>query len=306
MKYRLVFIFAFVAQCSMGQELNVFPIYNIGHEDGTPFLFLNASEHFRWSEHPDSNLIDEEYEHAIHQSRSMDVNLHTLSDSNRSLFFELSTISKTDSVFIYQSGSNSVQAFPIANAPMVAVLSPYAYEPPFSVYDYQFGFRLPHIQFAKNQFVAASIGTKNPFVTNGLVPMRWQEVPNLEIPPVDMSPTESEVLKTYWFQNQNYSFYLQDIANAYNLTTRKLIIKQIESDTWICEHLFQEGESAFLNPIALEGDSTFEVGVQWTGMLFKNKPPIIFGFQDESFGCPVIEFIAPHMHGIVVSCDNRH
>jgi hypothetical protein len=45
---------------------------------------------------------------------------------------------------------------------------------------------------------------------------------------------------------------------------------------------------------------------QWTGKLFKNKPPVILGFQYVAFGCPGITFLSPTEKDIYIYCDNRH
>ena len=45
---------------------------------------------------------------------------------------------------------------------------------------------------------------------------------------------------------------------------------------------------------------------QWTGTLFKNKPPVIFGFTSESFGCSVITLMEKAGGEIPINCDNRH
>jgi hypothetical protein len=44
----------------------------------------------------------------------------------------------------------------------------------------------------------------------------------------------------------------------------------------------------------------------YAGILFKNLLPVIKGFTWESFGCPIIQSIAPDKKTVVVRCDNRH
>ncbi|OOV49996.1 hypothetical protein B1J94_03585 [Leptospira kirschneri serovar Grippotyphosa] len=44
---------------------------------------------------------------------------------------------------------------------------------------------------------------------------------------------------------------------------------------------------------------------QWTGKMFKNRPPVIFGFFYEDYKCEVIDFLKLPKSGILISCDNR-
>ncbi len=45
---------------------------------------------------------------------------------------------------------------------------------------------------------------------------------------------------------------------------------------------------------------------QWTGKLFKDYPPVLFGFVWQSFGCDNIDIIQLPLTTIPILCDNRH
>jgi hypothetical protein len=59
-----------------------------------------------------------------------------------------------------------------------------------------------------------------------------------------------------------------------------------------------------------EGSEDYEdsanIREQWTGRLFKNKPPVSFGFEYQSFGYHGITLLSETEKEIWISCDNRH
>ncbi|MFI8605669.1 hypothetical protein ACIGCP_14490 [Cellulophaga baltica] len=68
-----------------------------------------------------------------------------------------------------------------------------------------------------------------------------------------------------------------------------------------------EGESSSKAPLRIKGEKyDYEENLQYVGRLFKNRPPVVFGFTFKSFGCPSINFIDKNELPIFILCDNRH
>ncbi len=263
----------------------------------------------RMPDSEDSTLISEDYRNMVNEEQNQ-YNLHLLSEKHTKLFFQLSSFERTDSVYIYQSSSDSIISYPLTDLPMMAALSPYAYGGSFEMYDYHFGFRIPHIKFARNQMIFASVGKENPFVTGGLSPLYWTKIDTLQLPNIlkvegyyvpikDLEPST-----TYFARSDSYEFYAQDQFHNNMIRARNVAVKDCKNESWIWNTYYWEGESPHL--VTLSTNDSKYISQQWTGQLFKGKPDVIFGFQEESFDCPRIHFIDSKTPPIRIACDNRH
>ena len=61
----------------------------------------------------------------------------------------------------------------------------------------------------------------------------------------------------------------------------------------------------FLYPIQTSNKNNEYNNRVWTGEIFKNKPPIIFGLVGAQYRCPTIDFISETEPPIRISCDSR-
>ena len=74
----------------------------------------------------------------------------------------------------------------------------------------------------------------------------------------------------------------------------------------VFDGVFSDSEGASPAPLSFKGEKPNDQLLQWTGQLFKDQPPVMFGFMYVSFGCPWIDFLDGSMRNLSFSCDNRH
>ena len=83
-----------------------------------------------------------------------------------------------------------------------------------------------------------------------------------------------------------------------------LIVINNSKSKVVFNHIFEGSEGKHTLPLATAKNKELDIN-QWTGAIFKGKPPIIYGFLGHSFGCPMIQF-AGNEPPILILCDNRH
>jgi len=232
----------------------------------------------------------------------------------RKEFLKRMKYSNNDTLFVYDIKSGLIKKHPIKSTPLMACISIYSrvnedrktedyYET-----DYQIGFNLGKV----NDEGFAIIGNKNPFVEKGLKPLIFKEMGHKMI----NNNVEANLLPTSWIDDTNYKPYISNYENIRVFVKIKkeanlnswydLIIKNIETKK--SYYVYQtEGESSGKASIALaEKKSIKTENYQYIGRLFKNKPPVAFGFMWESFACPQIHFLKTEALSIRILCDNRH
>jgi hypothetical protein len=96
---------------------------------------------------------------------------------------------------------------------------------------------------------------------------------------------------SYRYETANFGYYVQEF-----LGPRRLLIIDLNTQETIKDIVFYPNESF----------SNAALNNQWTGKLFKDKPPVIFGLEWVSFGCPGITFLDRFVQDIGINCDNRH
>lgn len=75
----------------------------------------------------------------------------------------------------------------------------------------------------------------------------------------------------------------------------------------IFEKFYCVHEEPSLVPLNVVGHAKdWRSKTQWTGEIFKDRPPVIFGFLFHSSGCPSIDFIEQSENSVRINCDNRH
>lgn len=268
--------------------------------------FLNLSEsYFTYTENENTILpIDEELKDTI-----------VLNKTQRKEFLTKTNISEFDKVFIYDIQNDSVYIFKVSELPAIACINIYYSDysdSPKTERDFEFGFDLKKSYRGSYQNFAF-IGKENPFQKGKLKPIIWAEIDSLEfperyktkiIPDFRKIPIkEYNSKESFKFSNSQYDFFIQNLQGS--LTARLLLVIDSKKNEMIFNHVFTDSESSYLIPLNIKNKKN-EYGGQWTGELFKNKPPIIFGFLGHSFGCPLINFLSESEPPIMILCDNRH
>jgi hypothetical protein len=264
-----------------------------------PSRFISLTDTYPWSEHPDSLAISDEY---LGDEEILDY--HILNSKFRTRFLKKLNIKESDSIFLYNFILDKTEAFRVKEIPILAHLTPYGADSPISQYDYLIGFDLekasPIKDYQSCYGAFVFVGNKNPFISGGLKPIIWKKI-DVKLFPKDRASkkiAKTKITKLYEYQWSNFTYYL--------INEIHLVIVESSSNKLITEAVFEEGESTGLALLSFKNQKNEYGTEQWTGNLFKNKPPVFFGFTYESFGCPSINFIEKSGKEIYINCDNRH
>ncbi len=291
---------------STAQDLKVFDLTYYEKDSIQSIAFISLSDIYPLSEHQDSLAIPDLTDKNEEEANQFEY--FKLSARYRQQFLNQTKISETDKVFIYSYSKNKLISFPVSNLNVIACLNIYGAEWPYSQFDFMIGFEIDkryltdYEKYYVNTFVC--IGKKSPFVMNQLSPIVWQKIDSKEFPskePISYDTSyagKSLPGDTYKYEKDGLLYYVQELVRISDNWTsvKRLLVINTKTKKTICEKNYYSGESASFAPL----DN------QWTGMLFKNKPPVIFGFHYVSFGCPSITFINSTEKDIYINCDNRH
>jgi hypothetical protein len=305
------------------------PLYQVSlYNDGTDMLatFISLSDNHPLSDHPDSLAIPN-----LESEDRNEVKVIKLDEVYRKRLLSGMGISESDQVFIYDYEVDKEISFNVKDLEVAAVLNNYATDDdwPYSQYDYQFGFRPTEMQLDKlglfytKTFVA--IGQKSPFVAGKLKPIKWKNTGAEEFFEFwgnDILAMDSLIFMriddieagytctsedVYSFKTKEYIYYLMNYKTPAGPVGHYLLVMKKRTNEILYEQVYMESESTaltLLNSIETEEDNVLYE--QWTGEVFKNKPPVVFGFEYYSFGCPVISFLNKSEPDIYINCDNRH
>ena len=239
----------------------------------------------------------------------------------RTRFLSKTEISETDSLFIYDYAKDKLTSFLIKNLKTAAMLNSRTSTEnwPYKHRDYMIGFEIDTKNLKglspdyKNSLVY--VGKENPFVEKQMMPIVWKKITAKEYPDEKLKKEHKKIItnaltgSSYFFETKNYQYFLQEYANSNKIIyARRLIVTDVknqetEANEIIIDKLFYQKEDISLSPLNYsEGSKTVN---QWTGKLFKNKPAVIFGFENASFGCLGISIIDKSNEEIYLKCDNR-
>jgi hypothetical protein len=236
----------------------------------------------------------------------------------RDRFLSETKISETDSVFVYDYSINKLVSIVVKNLKVVAMVTFYASERdyPYPPYYYMIGFEIDaeKLKGFSDYYLhtLVSVGKENPFVQEQLMPIVWKKIATEDFPSKETEGEYNVYLKTlaigdtYLFEANGMQYFLQDLLESqFNQTEfRRLLVVDSKTKDIIIERIYGRGEGTSVSPLNYEYvDSEIN---QWTGRLFKNKPPVVFGFEYISFGCPFISIIDKFDEDIAIYCDNRH
>ena len=294
-------------------KLIIYPFYKNHFENEFEAGFIPLADTYIWSDHLDSLAVESKYLGNIDDENS---NYHTLNGENRTGIFSRTGIHEDDQIFIYNIILDSIAVCKVEEIPLVAFMSPYGAQGSVSQYDYQFGFELKNTGLTGGYYNSlVYIGPINPFIKNGLVPITWTEIDNSLFPHSRISKQDSatlfrygnlDTLRTYYFEHKGLEYFVQNKGHGNMASTR--FVKVISSVTkeQLFVGIYNDSEGCYLLPLNGVEENDYGTVQQWTGELFKNRPPVIFGFLGLSFGCPSISFIHQPEADIRICCDNRH
>jgi hypothetical protein len=300
-----IFCLLFFVSSIYAQDLKIFDISDINEK----VVFVSLSDIYPSSEKPDLPVIPED-------KRNFE---HVLLDSKfRKQFLSVTKISETDNVFLYDYAKNKLASFTVKKLNAVANLSQYeaGSEPPHSHYDYQIGFEidkklLKDFGDFSNQ-ILVYVGKENPFAQEQMIPISWKKTTSKDFPSKKVKdefgklPEKYSIGDSYSFKFENFEYFIQNFSRDKSIFARRLLIQDTKTKAIIYEEIFSEGESDSLTPLNFVNKEEGNTINQWTGKLFKNKEPVIFGFEYHSFGCDYITVLSKRPTQVDIYCDNRH
>ncbi len=226
-------------------------------------------------------------------------------------FLKRMNYSEKDTIFIYDFDSQRVKKRLISQTPLMACVNIYSKieeeykKENYYQLDYEIGFNLGKTNYEG----FAVIGRENPFIEKGLKPLVFEKMTTKDI----KNYSYKGLLSKNWNNDSNYSPYIERYENIrffvkineQNNEWKDLIVVNTATKDFIYINQ-KESESTYKVPIIRKSAKADYGGNQWVGRLFKNKPPIIFGFTGETFGCDIIYFLKKDELPIITLCDNRH
>lgn len=295
------------------QQLEIYDVDLYESETKESFAFISLSDNYNVSEHPDSLTIPPSKNH---------LQVFKLEGKYREQLLYKTKIRETDNVYIYDYFKDKLATFKVSQLEVFACLNFYSSvdEGPFPDYYYMIGFKVDKKNLKgqgddySNSLVY--IGKDNPFVKGGVKPLTWKKIATKEFPSRKMSSENEQMIHHY--QNEIYSmdtawkadadgfqFFLRDIIVDGRLYSRWLLVYHTVSNQLIMDKMFVDSEGTMQAPLNYN-DKEYPSVNQFAGKLFKNKPPVVFGFEYISFGCPGITFLSASENDLYINCDNRH
>lgn len=220
-------------------------------------------------------------------------------------------ISNSDTLYIFNLDNDSIYKFEIASLATRANVNGYRRgDERLKEYDYEIGLDLEKKYTVEGQSFAY-IGMSNPFETGKVKPIVWTKINNDDFPIETVSVEDDVIVETFEYSFLNYKYFTQSQRTEkrnYNwVKNHHLIIKDTVSNSIVTEYNYRSTESIDISPLQTEDKKhQFNTYYSFTGAIFTNKPPIIYGFYSNSFGCAGVDFIDKSEPSISILCDNRH
>ena len=291
-----------ISQKNKLDNFNIFEIYTM--ENGSNYIiFISLSDIYTDSLAIPPEIITNQKNLSFDQLKHFE-----LPATYREKLLKGTKLKENDTLYLYNYKSNILEKFSVKKLKAVAHLSLYTSEgEDISEYDYMIGFQLnktenEEIAMEKANFALAYFGKQNPFHQKPLKSIHWKKVSADQFP----LKTQHKSLKAgniYEYKTENLQYFLQDLMRETEVVERKLVVLKNGKHIFEKDYTLGEG-SAFTSLNSVESNEYNDY--QWTGNLFKGKPPVIFGFISQSFGCPSIAFLDQKHPEIYTNCDNRH
>lgn len=229
---------------------------------------------------------------------------------------------ENDKLYFHDYRMGRTISFPIKDLSIVARVNIYRDSldhSPFDLSDYMIGFNISWAKFKSHKISKYSsliyIGSRNPFVAKKLKFLSWHQIAKNKFPKrtkqiddaiLDFEKgfdlTNKTIGNTYLSQANGYDYYLQDQLYDGKVYVRQLIVIDPKTQKRVLDTFYTNNEASRLNTGEQKLPSKFKMGL--SGKLFKNKPPVVFGFAYVIFGCDTIDVLSENY--IPINCDNRH
>lgn len=287
---------------------NVFWIWSHEAPDGKKTATVSLSDIFNYDLEQDSLYLPDLS--AYSTDTAAEVQFIPLEEPYRTRFLKGCGLSNRDSLFAYSYRNQRLQSFSIRQCDVVAVLNPYGGFMPLNAEDYMFCLSLNAKDFDgfESDFTHTfvSVGSANPFYSGSVQNVVWTPSSQAEIPiklnyTIDYSFSGPvKPFTVFRYEQDGYQFFIQNYEetgkNDTEIRVKVLSVYGKNSGELSCQQILYTGESA----------SFAGMEEQYAGKLFKHLPPVIFGLQYESFGCPAIYFLDKQLEPLILKCDNRH
>jgi len=283
-------------------DLQIFDLYSMENA-GKYNIFVSLSDIYNDSLAVPNDIIENQKSKTFIELKHFE-----LTGIYREKLLKGTSLSETDTLFLYNYKDAKLQKFPIKDLKSVANLDLYTSEgEEISHYNYMIGFELNQQETSeetamdKTNYSLVSVGKQNPFSGEKVIPIHWKKTSRDQFP-LSLK-NEKNLENTYQAKLENLVYYIQDYKGEYGISKRQLAVVKGNKVTFT--KTFTTGEGAEFSPLNFINNNEYN-DWQWTGRLFKNKPPVVFGFVSESFGCPSITFLDSSYEDIYLNCDNRH
>jgi len=306
-KMDTVYVFnGFLAPSRIQTDLKVYFLtsYHRDQKGETQTAFVNLSETYFENRGANYSLLENS---SIGTNDTIRFN-----KIQRKIFLKKMKITEADSIFIYDLDSNKTHTYKVKNLPVIACLNIYT-DWGGSEDDYEFGFDLGKVKVGDN-FVA--IGNVSPFQNDRIKQIIWEPIDKKKLPVTFSPKIVNEEARSwfknvipkqaYTFSNDNFNYYIQNLEEEEHLIGRYLVVFDASSQKKVFADIFLESEGSYLTPLNIKNNNPQSYEKQWTGRLFKDKPPVLFGLMDFSFGCSFISFLEDQEPPLRILCDNRH
>jgi hypothetical protein len=255
-----------------------------------------------YSESPDSVAIpdlqsEEEY--------------FVLGPKYRKLFLAKTKVPETDSVFIYSYEKDKLVSFTVKNLKVVACLNHYVSESykPYSQRDYMIGIEVAEGVLREFEGAIVCIGRENQFIRGQMKPIIWDKIETSAFPSKAVSSFNTLRLQSenynpgsaYKFETLDFGYFVQEYLRENKYHARRLVIIDDYTKDIVHDIFYFPQEGTSLASLNSTDEKYFN---QWTGKIFKNKPPVVLGFQYRS--CPYFTFLDKSVADFHYSCNNWH
>ncbi|SNR16863.1 hypothetical protein [Tenacibaculum jejuense] len=231
----------------------------------------------------------------------------------RKIFLFKLGIKESDFIYIYNYFQDKTLKIKVKDLTIVAEPNPYGVSDNVDEWEYIIGFSMRNKIAAKETDVYyrsfVGIGSQNPFAKGKLIPLIWNKVDKRKYSQETIEIIESleknkmESIEIFEFHYKHYTYFLRIQKNKERYFQDPLIT--IVTDNKIVKTLVMGGGEGS-SPTPLTFKESKQYLMQWTGVLLKNRNPVIFGLSYQSFGCEGIHFLNEKEKSIYVLCDNRH
>lgn len=308
-----------LTQTLYAQEIELFTVDLIESKSGKKIGFSSLSEKLYELEEtqnamlPDSVTID-----------NNDFRYHILKNKYRSVSLESLGFSELDSVFVYNYIESKVFSWQVKELKIVAFENESDFDP-YVGHDgtsYYIGFLMDticvwqaHYQYS-NPFVY--VGETNPFIEGEIIPIIWEQ----ETSGSDLYQYFHKVLDTHFVKlglnSKNFGQFYSSSRHQYTFVVQEILDNKLKWSgysylvinnaigTIVYSRSYFTGEGGSASSLTFQNLPKNTFSFQYTGKLFKDKPEVIIGLKNVSYGCQQIEFLSLKEKPIILKCDNRY